>query len=47
MNQPLQIIILRHANGTEGAPFEQAAERAFKGGTTASGYQEIAVGAAI
>ncbi len=38
MNQPLQVVILRHANDNEGVPFEQAAERAFKGGTTPSGY---------
>jgi len=38
MNQPFQVVIFRHANDIEGVPFEQAAERAFKGGITASGY---------
>jgi hypothetical protein len=41
-SQPLQVIILRHGNDVECAPFEQAAERAFKGGVAPSGY--LAVG---
>ena len=38
VSQPFQVLILRHSNDVEGAPFEQAAERAFKGGNAPSGY---------
>src|SRR5689334_6234100 len=35
---PLQVIILRHAKDIEGVELESAAERAFRGGATPSGY---------